>query len=375
MFAAWMSNAEHRFMRNVRGAEDTRALLQQAVHYHSKFETRFIALSDWNALVLLVLPPCRGVGLNDSVSYAYVTEVTDNRKFRRALLGFLLFSYRHSTGETSGNLEKIRPDVFPSYAQAYHRRVDENAKSNNSSIERRGKNSQHPTALGNRYTNTNISPARSYTQTPGGYERNPAITSAKKKTHSEDESRTRQQQASGRFIPDDRSMRHDPSSGASIYTTASSNHSNAANSTVIHTYITLPSRDETKSPGRRIRKQPSSNLATRYGDSGATAVNTQNRNVASGAGRPRQVPQTTTVSERTGLNSARQYTYGGGNYQRSVPEHLGMHDGNNYHAYPGPSSYQVPSSVSAKTINRDKFSDNQKKEKNGGKFLGIFGRR
>lgn len=274
MFAAWMFNSEHRFLRNVRGAEDTRALLQQAVHYYSKFGARFIALFDWNALVLLVLPPCQGVGLNDSVSYGYITEVTDNRKFRRALLGFLLFSYRHSISETSGDLSKVRPDIFSSYFQAYHRRVAEQRRAINSRrqgqqrledgaahphesrsgpqhvIENGRRVNRHPNTMGNRYMN----------------------------------------------------------SGASIYTTPSSNSSNTATSTVIHTFITLPSQEETRNPGRKIRKQPSSNLAAKYGASGEAA-----------------------------------------------------------------SRFQFPSSATD-TVKRGKLSGNQKKEKNGGKFLGIFGK-
>lgn len=370
MFAAWMSTAENRFMRNHRGAEDTRALLQQAVHYHYKFGARFVALFDWNALVLLVLPPCGGLGLNDSVSYAYITEVTDNRKFRRALLGFLLFSYRNSIGETFGDLEKIRPDVFSSYAQAYHRRVAENMRPKNTSTGRGTRGNQHPTALGNRYVNTKVPPAKSYqgAHTAAGYGRNTAITNANLKAHSEDGYRLRQQRAGGQLIPDHRGRHQDPSSGASIYTTASSNHSNAANSTVIHTYITLPSRDETKSPGRRIRKQPSSSLATNYGSGGAT-VNTQNRSVAA-----RQVHPTTTVGDRAGLYGGTEQTYGGRTYMRSTPGHFSAHNGDIYREYPGPSSYQVPGSASVKRVPREKFTGNQRKEKNSGKFLGIFGR-
>lgn len=327
MFAAWMERSEHRFLRNVRGAEDTRALLQQAVHYYSKFGARFVALFDWNALVLLVLPPCQGVGLNDSVSYAYITEVTDNRKFRRALLGFLLFSYRHSISETSGDLEKVRPDIFSSYVQAYRRRVAEQTKANNSRrqgqrrledgaayyphefqsgsqhvLENRQRVNQHPNTVGTRYMN----------------------------------------------------------SGANIYTTPSSNHSSTANSTVIHTFITLPSQDETRNPGRRIRKQPSSNLAAKYGASGEATVFTQNRQVANAARRPRQAPLA--------------YSHGGRDHTRRIPDHQSTYNGNGYQACPGPSRYQFPSPAT-KTVKREKLSDNQKKEKNGAKFLGLFGRR
>ncbi|KAG6367083.1 hypothetical protein INS49_001265 [Diaporthe citri] len=217
MFAAWMLSGEQRFMRDVRGAEDARFLLQQAVHYQKNYGARFVALFDWNSLVLLVLPPCRGVGLNDRVAYAYITEVTDNRKFRRALLGFLLFSYRNSIGGQSSELWRIQPDVFPAYAEAY-RRAAEDAKRNRSQFSAgRGRmGNQHPSAVANR---------------------------------------SRHQQASGHSIPDGRStgrgpMPHRPvDPRTNTYTTASSTYSNDTNSTVIHTYITLPGRNDTKSPG------------------------------------------------------------------------------------------------------------------------------
>ncbi|KAI7785730.1 hypothetical protein LA080_006296 [Diaporthe eres] len=339
MFTQWMSSAEQRFMRDVRGAEDTRFLLQQAVHYQKKFGARFVALFDWNALVLLVLPPCRGVGLNDRVSYAYVTEVTDNRKFRRALLGFLLFSYQNSIGGQSGNLERIQPDVFPAYAQAYHRRVAEDAKHNRPRRqgprgERMG--NQHPPAVANR---------------------------------------PRQQQASGHYIPDDRSTGRGPiphrqvNPHTNTYTTANSTYSNDTNSTVIHTYITLPGRTETKSPGRRIRKQPSQGLAAEYMNSDGVAVNTQGRDVDRGPGRPRQMHP---VTNGAGPYSASKHSYGGRNYANGIPEHFSTHNGNNYHAYPAPSSQQASDSGSTKRVHQDKLAGNRTKEKNGGKFLGIF---
>jgi hypothetical protein len=319
MFAAWMSSAEQRFMRDVRGAEDTRFLLQQAVHYQEKFKARFVALFDWNSLVLLVLPPCRGVGLNDRVSYAYITEVTDNRKFRRALLGFLLFSYRHSTSGQSGALEKIQPDVFPAYVQAYRRRVAENEKRN------------RPVA-----------------------------------------NRPRQQQARGHSIPDDRSTGRGPTPHRYVNpgTTASSTYSNDTNSTVIHTYITLPGRNETKSPGRRIRKQPSQGLDSQNGGSRREAINTQNRD--RGTARPRQVPPITIVRDGSGSYGASEYSYGGSYYTQDTPRHPGTHNGTSYHAYPGSPGRQVPTSTSTKRGQNYNVAGNQTKEKNGGKFLGIF---
>lgn len=318
MFAAWMSSAEHRFMRDVRGAEDTRFLLQQAVHYQRKFGARFVALFDWNSLVLLVLPPCRGVGLNDRVSYGFVTEVTDNRKFRRALLGFLLFSYRNSIGGPPGDWERIQPDVFPAYAQAYHRRVAEEAERYRSqyNVGRGRMGNQHPPAVANR---------------------------------------PRYQQPSGHSLPDDRSTGRGPiphrqvNPHTNTYTTASSTYSNDTNSTVIHTYITLPGRNETKSPSRRIRKQPSQGLAAQYGGSGGVAIN-----------------------KSAGLYSASEYGYGGRSYPKDTPEHFRTHNGNDYHAYPGPSSYPTSTSGSTKRVHQDKVAGHHPKEKNGGKFLGIF---
>lgn len=180
------------------------------------------------------------------------------------------------------------------------------------------------------------------------------------KAPSENGGRFRQQQATGGCIQNDRSNGRGPalhhiSPGTNTYTTTSSTHPNAANATVIHTYITLPSRDETKSPGRRIRKQPSSNLATQRGGQGGGAVHIQNRDVGHGA-------ESYTSSE---------YSYGGRAYTRTTPEHFRTHDGNAYRAYPGPSSSQGSTSSSMKRVH-NKAAGNHKKEKNGVKFLGIF---
>lgn len=364
MFAAWMSSAEQRFMRDVRGAEDTRFLLQQAVHYQKRFGARFVALFDWNSLVLLVLPPCRGVGLNDRVSYGYITEVTDNRKFRRALLGFLLFSYQNSLGGQSGDLERIQPDVFPAYVQAYRRRVAEDAKHN-------GPRKQGPRRVGNNTSYLEIDPQESFNRSQYsvgrgrmGNQHPPAVSNP-----------SRNQQASSHSIPDDRGTGRGPipyrqvNPHTNTYTTASSTYSNDTNSTVIHTYITLPGRNETKSPGRRIRKQPSQGLAAEYLNSGGVAVNTQNRDVDRGPGRPRQMHP---ITNGAGSYSASEHSYGGRNYGKGTPEHFSTHNGNNYHAYPGPSSYQPSNSGSTKRVHQDKLADNRTKEKNGGKFLGIF---
>lgn len=330
MFAAWMSNAEQRFKRDVRGAEDTRFLLQQAVHYQDKFGARFVALFDWNSLVLLVLPPCRGVGLNDRVSYAYITEVTDNRKFRRALLGFLLFSYRNSIGGPSGALENIQPDVFPAYVQAYHRRAAEMAKRNRPRKQipqGPGSNTHLETGsrMGNPYPSAGANPYR-------------------------------RQQASGHSISDERSTgrgqvphRH-VNPDTNTYTTASSTYSDDTNSTVIHTYITLPGRNDTKSPARRIVKQPNQSLDTQYGGSRGVAANIQNRE--RGPGRPRQMPPITYVADGYESYSASEYSYGGRNYTKD----------NGYHAYPGPSGQGQ----------RGNVAGHHTKEKKGGKFLGIF---
>lgn len=356
MFAAWMSSAEQRFTREVRGAEDARCLLQQAVHYQTKFGARFVALFDWNALVLLVLPPCRGVGLNDRVSYAYITEVTDNRKFRRALLGFLLFAYNHSIGRPAGDLERIRPDVFPAYAQAYHRRRAEDANHN-----RRGKQGQRGPGTNTSYLE--IESQQSWNGSQHGNGRGgvgnqhpPAVAN-----------RSRYQQASGHSIPDHRSTGSGPALHRHVeprvnaYATASSTYSNDNNSTVIHTYITLPGRSETK----RIRKQPSQGLATQYGGSRGVAINAQNRD--RGAGRPRQVPPPTIIGNGSGERG-----YGGRNYTEDTPEHFGTHSGNRYNAYPGPSNYQASTSISRKKAHKDKSAGGHAKGKKDGKFLGIF---
>ncbi|KAJ0123617.1 hypothetical protein J7T55_012083 [Diaporthe amygdali] len=280
-FALWMSSAEHRF-----GA-------------------RFVALFDWNALVLLVLPQCRGVGLNDKVSYAYITEVTDNRKFRRALLGFLLFAYRNSLGESSGDPLKVRPDCFPTYVQAYKRRVAEDEKYNKSkkhgpqglrnnntsyleiepqqSFGRGRTNNRHAPVIENK--NTKLSSAKSYQNLHAAdeYQRHAAALGLHARAHSEDRGRSRHQHAEG----------HSNLATSATYTASNSTHPNTTDPIATRINLPIRSRGETKGPSRRIRKQQSSNLATKHGGSGATAVNTQTWGAGHIAGRPRQVPVNT----------------------------------------------------------------------------------
>lgn len=369
-FAAWMSRAEHRFAKHQRGVEDTRFLLQQSVHYHKVFGARFVALFDWNVLVLFVLPECRGIGLNDNVNFAYITEVTDNRKFRRALLGFLLFADRNRVGGQLGDLQKIRPDCLSTYAQAYHRQVAEETKHNKSTkihgpqvlritntsyleIEPqqsyggphhghgRGRTgNQHPYAMGNNQR----------AQTPDGHQRHAAVTGPGARSHSQDDDRSRRQQFENHANLNNRSRMRDPAPQYQVNLAASTTHTmsnpiyqNAANPATIHTYIPIRGRDDTKSPSRRIRKQPSSGLTTQQGG--------------------QAVPY-----------SLSEHSYGGKNHVKGTSEYVGSQNGNSYYAYPGPSNHQVLAASSTRKDGNDNSGGNgsHKKEKNGGKFLGIF---
>lgn len=378
-FALWMSSAEHRFAEDRRGVENTRFLLQQSVHYQHRFGARFVALFDWNALVLLVLPQCRGVGLNDKVSYAYITEVTDNRKFRRALLGFLLFAYRNSLGGSSGDPLKIRPDCFPTYVQAYKRRVAEEEKYNKSkkhgpqglrnnntsyleiepqqSVGRGRTNNRHAPVIENK--NTKLSSAKSYQNLHAAdeYQRHAAALGLHARAHSEDRGRSRHQHAGG----------HSNLATNAPYTASNSTHPNTTDPIATRINLPIRSRGETKGPSRRIRKQQSSNLATKHGGSGATAVNTQTWGAGHIAGRPRQVPVNTADDGQVGSYSGSEYSHSRINHTQGASEYVGTYT---HQDYPGPSNYQK--SHSNGQSSKDKDSGSHDKGKNVRKFLGIF---
>ncbi|KPM42316.1 hypothetical protein AK830_g4237 [Neonectria ditissima] len=73
--------------------DNARKLSRQAVNYAHKYNTRYIALFDWERLVLLVLEDQRNLmGGN----WCCVTIIKNRSKFRPALLGFLEQAYQAS---------------------------------------------------------------------------------------------------------------------------------------------------------------------------------------------------------------------------------------------------------------------------------------
>lgn len=89
-------------------------LLKQAIHYSEKFETPFVALFDWNTLVLLVFVQRE---LNNGGDYCYMTVVQQSSQFRKAFLGFLLAADEyHNGGSSASVLDEIRPTIGYDFA-------------------------------------------------------------------------------------------------------------------------------------------------------------------------------------------------------------------------------------------------------------------
>ncbi|KAH7320611.1 hypothetical protein B0I35DRAFT_407684 [Stachybotrys elegans] len=74
---------------------NSNTLIRQAVHYANSYETQYIALFDWDTLVLLHLEDQEGPAGGD---YCYMTVIQDKSLMRRALLGFLERAYQDAMG-------------------------------------------------------------------------------------------------------------------------------------------------------------------------------------------------------------------------------------------------------------------------------------
>lgn len=103
-YAAWQTGDEP--TRNFDDDElrFARPLMKQSVHYSSAYRTPFVALFDWNTLILLVLHRREG---DRGGEYCYMTVVDDRRRFRKALLGFLLVAGRNE--DLDSKLRLIKP--------------------------------------------------------------------------------------------------------------------------------------------------------------------------------------------------------------------------------------------------------------------------
>lgn len=79
-----------------------------------KFETPFVALFDWNTLVLLVFVKRE---LNNGGDYCYMTVVQQSSQFRKAFLGFLLAADEyHNSGSSASVLDELRPTIGYDFA-------------------------------------------------------------------------------------------------------------------------------------------------------------------------------------------------------------------------------------------------------------------
>lgn len=96
--------------------EGTSMLLKQAVHYSYKFRTPFVALFDWNTLILLAFFKREERMGGD---YCYMTVVDQSTQFRKAFLGFLLAAdeYRNSGSQGSSAVKaELQPEVGLDFA-------------------------------------------------------------------------------------------------------------------------------------------------------------------------------------------------------------------------------------------------------------------
>lgn len=91
-----------------------RTLLKQSVHYSEAYRTPFIALFDWNTLILLVLHKREDSRGGD---YCYITIVDDRKRFRKALLGFLLIA--GGDGDTGSKVRVIKPTKEVDYQRRW----------------------------------------------------------------------------------------------------------------------------------------------------------------------------------------------------------------------------------------------------------------
>ncbi|KAI7782045.1 hypothetical protein LA080_013853 [Diaporthe eres] len=93
----------------VNSRSSTEIVLKQATHYASKFVTPFVALCDYNTLILLVMNQVEGY---DGGHYTYVTMVENSKDMRKAYLGFLLAARLHAQGNNDWRKNGAGEDLF-----------------------------------------------------------------------------------------------------------------------------------------------------------------------------------------------------------------------------------------------------------------------
>lgn len=111
--AQYESNISMSRVRRSAWNEGTNMLLKQAVHYSFKFKTPFVALFDWNTLILLTLLKREERMGGD---YCYMTVVGRSHLFRKAFLGFLLAADGYKSGGSSTVIQELQPEDGQDFA-------------------------------------------------------------------------------------------------------------------------------------------------------------------------------------------------------------------------------------------------------------------
>ncbi|KAK2609500.1 hypothetical protein N8I77_002997 [Diaporthe amygdali] len=88
-------------------------LLSQATHYALKFKTPFIALFDYQTLILLVMDQAiEEGGKAKGGEFTYMTVISDSSQFRKAFLGFLLCAHQHAEKNGNWKVARDRTDIL-----------------------------------------------------------------------------------------------------------------------------------------------------------------------------------------------------------------------------------------------------------------------
>ncbi|KAM0417398.1 hypothetical protein ACHAPT_012633 [Fusarium lateritium] len=80
-------------------SRNSHILLKQAVNYSRQYKTKYIALFDWDALLLIYLEDAKDMS---GGTWCCIELLTDRSRFRRALLGFLEAAYQSRRGHGHG---------------------------------------------------------------------------------------------------------------------------------------------------------------------------------------------------------------------------------------------------------------------------------
>ncbi|KAK7711925.1 hypothetical protein SLS64_005196 [Diaporthe eres] len=98
-----------KYPRFVKQDSNATVFLQQATHYAMRYRTPFVALCDYNTLILLVMTK---VEKNHGGQYTYLTMVENPSKMRKAYLGFLLAAKLHAQNNNDWRKSREGEDLF-----------------------------------------------------------------------------------------------------------------------------------------------------------------------------------------------------------------------------------------------------------------------